>query len=395
VEDSVLDGTMLKPLAKLGLKRCTPGFNAVSRYGVDDDDKSPQRGVVERRHSHNGVPIRKRFTVIRKLTDHYNVLSMIHDGGEQCRVKRVQSRVDGKEYVMKIQRKELLRSRNEEVFRRMTAKMMNMPESDHLVRIFNCFEDSDYFYTLQEACDGGNLAQFRVDDFFLRLLTCGGLHESLEKEVQQVMREVLLSLDYLHKKGIIHKDVKLENLVFKNKGTLEQRDLNKRESIRELRDAVLGGTRPTQLKLIDFDFTEDFDSNICKAVLGTDGYIAPEVYLGKVFPKSDIFSAGVMMFTIIAGRFPYDDAIFDDGLNQNFVGCPKMKEIYDKLQRFKVRFGRSWKRMDEAKEFCRALLQFDVDKRPSAEEALQHPWMQKFAESWPTQKKQRGMKDPN
>ena len=49
-------------------------------------------------------------------------------------------------------------------------------------------------------------------------------------------------------------------------------------------------------------------------VVGTDGYIAPEAYLGYVCPKNDIFSAGVVMFTLIAARFPFDDAIFDDWL---------------------------------------------------------------------------------
>ena len=44
------------------------------------------------------------------------------------------------------------------------------------------------------------------------------------------------------------------------------------------------------------------DKPLSKDVLGTDGYIAPEAYLGDVCPKSDIFSAGVIMFLLVAGR---------------------------------------------------------------------------------------------
>merc|ERR1719174_1534882 len=76
----------------------------------------------------------------------------------------------------------------------------------------------------------------------------------------------------------------------------------------------------------------------------------------------------------------HDDAIFDDEPNENYVGCPKMQEIHDKLKAFKVRFGKSWKHLDLAKDFCQTLLTFDVNARPTAEEALKHPFMAKFVE---------------
>merc|ERR1711964_535166 len=90
---------------------------------------------------------------------------------------------------------------------------------------------------------------------------------------------------------------------------------------------------PRMLKLIDFDFTEEWEpsSPRSKAVVGTDGYIAPESYHGDVCPKSDVFSAGVVIYVLVAGRFPYPDEIFDDGPNENYVGSPKMKEIYKKI----------------------------------------------------------------
>ena len=54
------------------------------------------------------------------------------------------------------------------------------------------------------------------------------------------------------------------------------------------------------LKLIDFDFTEEWEplTPSSKAVVGTDGYIAPELFLGNFSPKSDIFSVGVIMYVL-------------------------------------------------------------------------------------------------
>jgi serine/threonine protein kinase len=232
--------------------------------------------------------------------------------------------------------------------------MMNMALNDHVVPIHACLEDSHYFYTVQEACNGGNLFQF------VNLMHAEDLDTAtLEKEVGQLMGEVLLSLHHLHKQGLVHKDVKLENFVFKNKGSDRQ--------------------RPSVLKLIDFDFTEENSSKKSRVVVGTDGYIAPEAYLGHVCCKGDIFSAGVVMFALVSGRLPYDDDIFDDGPNENYVGHAKMKEIHDKLLKAEVSFGRSWKHLPEAKEFCKALLEVDLDKRLNAEDALKHPWVAKFA----------------
>ena len=80
------------------------------------------------------------------------------------------------------------------------------------------------------------------------------------------------------------------------------------------------------------------------------------------------------MYLLIARRFPFDQAIFDDGPNENKVGSPKMREIHSKLQRYKVRFGRSFDPYPQAKDLCMSMLDFDAHKRPDAAEALRHPW---------------------
>jgi serine/threonine protein kinase len=130
------------------------------------------------------------------------------------------------------------------------------------------------------------------------------------------------------------------------------------------------------MRLIDFDFLEEWEpsSPKSKAVLGTYGYIAPEAYLGDACPKSDVFSAGVVMYLLIAGQFPFEHEIFDDKPNDNYVGSPKMAEIHARLGRAEVRFGRSFDPYPEAKDLCMSMLSFDANKRPDAAEALQHPW---------------------
>ena len=156
----------------------------------------------------------KRITRIPKpFQELYVVEQELHDGGKQCQVKRVRSTTDGKIYVVKVQLKSKIRGRNEALFRRMTERMMNLPESPNVVKVFACYEDEKYFYTLLESLQGGDCY-----DFF-QILTSDSLEpEFIEREVRKVMVSLLESLHHLHNQGLIHKDVKLENIVFKEKG---------------------------------------------------------------------------------------------------------------------------------------------------------------------------------
>merc|ERR1719253_1559089 len=191
------------------------------------------------------------------------------------------------------------------------------------------------------------------------------------------------SLKHLHDNGIIHKDVKLENLVFLEKGKgvgptgkAKAQDDNPKS--------------PKMLKLIDFDFTEEWEpgSPRSKAVVGTDGYIAPECYHGDVNPKSDIYSAGVVLFLLVVGRFPYPDEIFDDQPGENYVGNAKMKEIYIKMEKYwdangnpaknrdpKMFASRAWTKLREAREFVIKCMEFDFQKRYDADQAMADPWI--------------------
>jgi serine/threonine protein kinase len=189
------------------------------------------------------------------------------------------------------------------------------------------------------------------------------------------MYEVLQSLRGLHQHGLVHKDVKLENVMLKEPASprspkvpgqrLERKDSGK----------------PAQLKLVDFDFTDDLSPK-ATAVVGTDGYIAPEVYLGQTEPKSDIYSAGVIMYTLMTKRFPYSRSLFDDKPGENYIGSPKMQEIYDKMAANPVKWQEPiWESLPDAKAFCAHLLEFDVQKRYDADMALKDNWFEDFKAS--------------
>lgn len=136
---------------------------------------------------------------------------------------------------------------------------------------------------------------------------------------------------------------------------------------------------PLVAKIIDFDSVQDWEpcSPKTKDVLGTNGYIAPEAYAGDYSPASDIYAAGVIMFKLLTRKMPSKLALFDDQPGENYVGSPAMKRIRKRLEMHKIDFDvPPLDKCPEAKELVQAMLAYDMERRPSAQECLQHSWFQ-------------------
>jgi calcium-dependent protein kinase len=101
--------------------------------------------------------------------------------------------------------------------------------------------------------------------------------------------------------------------------------------------------------------------------LGTPYYIAPEVLNKKYNEKCDIWSCGVILYIILSGIPPFNGA--------------SDQEIMKKVRVGKFSFtDPCWSNIsDKAKDLITKLLIYDPEQRPSAEDALKHPWIQESA----------------
>ena len=205
---------------------------------------------------------------------------------------------------------------------------------DHpnIVKFFEVYQDEQFFHIAMEFCSGGELLEkLSREEMFS------------EAETKRIMFQALSAVKHLHEKGIVHRDLKLENFLFEN----------------EKPDAAI--------KLIDFGLAKRYDpvrKNL-RTVVGTPYYVSPELLTGNYNEKCDEWSLGVMMFIMLTGEPPFngeDDAeIFKAVSNAQYS---MEGEIFQRLSA-------------ECKDLLKKLLEKNVDKRISAAQALEHPWFKK------------------
>ena len=194
-------------------------------------------------------------------------------------------------------------------------------------------------------------AYYIITDF----ASCGELynqikHEYTENQLAVLFYQIFSGLYYLHTNNIVHRDLKLENIL-----------------ISEIERDMKTGKKYFWTKIIDFGTAKIFEKNKNeKAVVGSSYYIAPEVLFKNYNEKCDTWSAGVILYMLIVGRAPFDGAD-DDEIIENI-----------KKGKFNTKHKKLVATSSEVQDLVKKLLEVNVSKRLSAAEALKHPWFKKF-----------------
>lgn len=166
------------------------------------------------------------------------------------------------------------------------------------------------------------------------------------------MEQLKEVISYMQEKKAVHRDLKLENIL--------------------VDDGL-------QLKVCDFGFATYKKITKLSSYRGTKTYMAPEIKEGKTYDGrlTDIFSAGVILFIIVLGIFPFSEA--------------KKDEYYYKLI-YEGKLEKYWKKTGgenlsaEFKDLVLKMLAYNPAKRPTIDEIKVHPWMKKQFEKKKAQK---------
>ncbi|KRW98506.1 Protein kinase-like domain [Pseudocohnilembus persalinus] len=221
--------------------------------------------------SKKNTNIQKEFSQIGKQIKNYIITSQLGQGGfgtvwhgidqnsgEQIAIKQVNKEV----FKQNPKVKELFNCEIE------SLKKINNP---NVVKYLDDFETKNNSYLVLEYCNDGNMEEY-IENKPNQVLS--------EKEAISLFHQILNGYKALHEQNIIHRDLKLENILRHN----------------------------DQIKLCDLGFAKQLNSpqETTKTILGTSVTMAPEILLGKKYGiEADIYSLGVILYCMVLGRYPY------------------------------------------------------------------------------------------
>ncbi|KAI8376275.1 kinase-like domain-containing protein [Radiomyces spectabilis] len=194
-----------------------------------------------------------------------------------------------------------------------------------IVRFRRCFEDDDYVYIVMELCANKSLAHLVRDPMSERL-------------VRTNMKAIVQAVDYLHRRNIVHRDLKLGNIMV-------DKDL-----------------KP---KVGDFGLAAVVRENKRTSVCGTPHFVAPEVKTRKGYDQAaDIWSIGAIAYKLLFGRY-------HDDISSLWIGSEKVDFAQVKDVALPTHIAIS----DEAKDFLASTLAISPASRPTAQQLLEHRFL--------------------
>ncbi|XP_042203399.1 serine/threonine-protein kinase SIK3-like isoform X4 [Homarus americanus] len=194
----------------------------------------------------------------------------------------------------------------------------------YIIRLYQVMETERMIYLVTEYASCGELFDYVA------------AHGKMsEREARTKFMQIVAALRYCHKRGIVHRDLKAENLLL-------DKELN--------------------IKLADFGFSNFYTPGVLLSTwCGSPPYAAPELFEGKEYdgPKADVWSLGVILFVLVCGYLPFDAKTMQTLRSIVVAG------------KFRIPYFMS----SDCDNLIRKMLQVDPEKRISIERIMQHRWI--------------------
>ncbi|KAL7575093.1 hypothetical protein ACA910_000461 [Epithemia clementina (nom. ined.)] len=263
------------------------------------------------------------MTTVKKKNSNNEERNSDIDGKEVYVLKSIMKDHVGEDYVLEEMRREIYN--------------LSHLRHPHIVKIIEAYERRRHIYIIMEYGSGGDLKG----------------HIFPEPMCAVIVAKVLSALAYMHSCGVVHRDIKLENIVFAADG---------------------------EPKIIDFGLSTKYLSQEYKNMtdkVGTLYSMAPQVLQGVYDEKCDLWSLGVVTYILLSGYKPFW------GPPRAMTWQERRKVMIDRIMRcqYMKMQGPSWSKVSKlAKDFCASLLKLDPKDRPTAQQTLdESPWIQKYA----------------
>lgn len=269
-----------------------------------------------------------KYASEKQIKDYYAFVKTIGEG-HFGKVLLAKDRRTREKFAVKVIKKDTTELRSQTLIQR-ELDILRLVNHHNIVRLFDLFDHEDRLYFVLEYMSGGALYE---------VISSKNIQFNEEK-ASLIVRDILQGLAYLHEKGIVHRDVKPENIL------------------------TTGKTWPFTSKLADFGLSNFLNAGALESKVGTPYFCAREVVTNESYDsKADLWSLGVVTYEMLSGRKPFEGSHTKSVLYAILDGrytFPAKQFQYVSV---------------EARDFISKLICIDVNKRLSALEALQHPWI--------------------
>lgn len=202
------------------------------------------------------------------IASRYMIIRKIGEGG-MAKVYLAYDTQNEINVALKILKKENVNDKKIATFKR-EARTLSLLEDENIVKIFEVGEEGNIHYISTEYIEGMTLKEY--------IITCSPLRID---DVLEITRQILSGLTHAHERGVIHRDIKSQNIML---------DVNR------------------NVKITDFGISDvmDDDATRTQTLMGTPQYIAPELLnRSELTEQSDIYSVGILMYEMLIGKAPF------------------------------------------------------------------------------------------
>jgi len=205
------------------------------------------------------------------------------------------------------------------------AEIMKKLSHKNILQVKNITEDKENVYIVMDYARNGDLLEY-----------VNSKKKLTEEEAREIFIQIVEALNYTHNKNIIHRDIKLENIL-----------------LNENNEVIIG----------DWGFAGYWSTeNKIKCKWGSILYAAPEVFLGREYtgPEIDIWSLGVVLYAMVTGRLPFGGANNNEIAMNIVEGNFKLPSTCSK----------------SLSDLIHSMLTVDSQYRIKMNDIKEHPWLQ-------------------
>ncbi|KIW12914.1 hypothetical protein PV08_08101 [Exophiala spinifera] len=328
--------TSSRPGSRRGSQDLTAPTTVVANGTSGHTAPPPSSTTHTDRHASQTYPtVGRRRTSITAQTGTWSLGKTIGQGS-MGKVKLAKNIETGEQAAIKIVPRQTLddhgnakderADRSKEIRTAREAAMVSLLCHPYICGMIDVQRTNYHWYMLFEYVNGGQMLDYIIAHGRLK-----------EKQARKFARQIASALDYCHRNSIVHRDLKIENILISKNG---------------------------DIKIIDFGLSNLYSPRaLLKTFCGSLYFAAPELLQARQYtgPEVDVWSFGIVLYVLVCGKVPFDDQ--------------SMPQLHAKIKRGVVDYPQ-WLTA-ECKNIISRMLVVDPKERASLQEIMNHPWMTK------------------